>query len=296
MLLPDNMRLIGNLESEAKARKFGDYLAGLDIKNELEAETDGAWGIWVYSEEQLEISRQLLQKFRENPNDPQYASSEGKTAELLEREEKAQEDYEKKVVTGATLWNRGGFGIITTTFLSVSILAAFASKLNGDAHQLDVLRLSNSLTGILPEIQRGEVWRLVTPIFIHFGFLHLLFNMMMLIDLGSRIENREHPVVYVGMILLIAGLSNLGQFFFGGGWNFGGMSGVIYGLFGFIWIRGKSDPQSGYFIDSMLVIMMLVWFVLSFRMPHVANWCHAVGLALGMAWGALPWLKRGIRG
>lgn len=292
MFLSDIMRLIGHLESEAKARRFGDYLAGLEIKNELEGETDGSWGVWVYSEEQIEASRQLFEQFKTHPDEPKYSQSAGKTAELLEREEQAQTAYSKKVVSGKTLWDRGGMGLITTTILAVSVMAAFISKLDGEAHQLDVFRISQSFTEILPEVRHGEVWRLITPIFIHFGVIHLLFNMLMLIDLGSRIESREHPGVFIALFLTIAILSNLGQYFIGHSTGFGGMSGVVYGFFGYIWIRSKSAPFSGYLLDSMTVMMMLVWFFFCFQTAYVANWAHAAGLLVGMAWGALPWVTR----
>ena len=46
----------------------------------------------------------------------------------------------------------------------------------------------------MPSIQAGQVWRLVTPVFLHADLgsnpLHLLFNMLMLFDLGTLVERR----------------------------------------------------------------------------------------------------------
>jgi GlpG protein len=95
---------------------------------------------------------------------------------------------------------------------------------------------------------------------------------------------------------VIAGLSNLGQMYMSGP-GFGGMSGVVYGLLGYIWIRGKFDPASGLYLHSSTVIMMLIWFFICFApnaipgMPRIANTAHAVGLVSGMVWGYLSSLK-----
>ena len=115
----------------------------------------------------------------------------------------------------------------------------------------------------LPEILHGQLWRLVTPIFIHFGVLHIFFNMLWLRDLGSMIEGRQSSWLLAVLVLVIAACSNLAQFCFGGP-MFGGMSGVVYGLLGYIWMRGKFDPGSGLYLHPSTVTMMIIWFFACF--------------------------------
>jgi GlpG protein len=65
------------------------------------------------------------------------------------------------------------------------------------------------------------------------------------------------------------------------------MSGVDYGLLGFLWIRGKYDPRAGFELNPGSVKMMLIWLVLCYTglMGSIANMAHTVGLLTGMAWG-----------
>jgi membrane associated rhomboid family serine protease len=140
--------------------------------------------------------------------------------------------------------------------------------------------------GVLPEVFRGEAWRLVTPIFIHFGLLHLLFNLTMLWNLGGAIEGR-FGAMYFGILVGVLALgSNLAQVFWSSP-NFGGMSGVDYGLFGFLWIRGNRDRYATWQVPSGTVRVMLIWFFVCAIgvIPDVANGAHAGGLLIGMIWG-----------
>jgi GlpG protein len=144
----------------------------------------------------------------------------------------------------------------------------------------------------LPEICHGQIWRLITPIFIHFGTWHILFNLLWLHDLGSMIEGRQSSGRLAVLVLVIGACSNLAQFYYRGP-MFGGMSGVVYGLLGYVWIRGKFDPGSGLYLHPTTVIMMILWFLACFTplVPNVANAVHTVGFGMGIAWGYLSSLR-----
>jgi GlpG protein len=122
--------------------------------------------------------------------------------------------------------------------------------------------------------------------FVHFGLLHLLFNLLWLKDLGSLIEHSQGWRHLLLLVLVIAGLSNFAQYVVSGP-TFGGMSGVVYGLLGFVWLRGKFDPRSGLHVDRQTVVMMVIWFFLCLvgLIPHVANTVHGVGFGVGLIWG-----------
>jgi GlpG protein len=112
-------------------------------------------------------------------------------------------------------------------------------------------------------------------------------------DLGSMIEARQSTLQLALLVLVTTAGSNLGEYWFGHTAVFGGMSGVLYALLGYIWMRGKFDPGSGLFLHPSTVTMMLIWLVVCYTgyIGPIANAAHLVGLAIGMAWGFLSSLR-----
>ena len=289
------MRLIGHLGSEGSARTFGDYLYAQGIENQIEHDQPEGWGIWVSDEGKLKEAGELLTAYRENPAAQKYQDEAKKAAALRAAKEAEQAAYLKKVQSRRNLFRplrSYGVGPLTFALIAASVTVFILSKMGEDARPIMGLFISTvATTGnpTLPEIRHGELWRLFTPIFIHFGLIHILFNMLWLRDLGSMIEGRQSSFHLAALVVVIAACSNLAQVYIGHSPVFGGMSGVVYGLLGYIWIRGRFDPGSGLFLHQSTVMMMLIWFFacLVGIIPHVANAAHGAGLVLGMVWGFL---------
>lgn len=175
---------------------------------------------------------------------------------------------------------------VTTSLIVVCLVVALGSGMGSAMGTLHPLFISLYDGAGLPEIRSGQIWRLLTPIFIHFGILHLAFNMLWLWDLGSGVE-RVMGSVYLGAMVVVMGvLANVAQYAWDGP-AFGGMSGVVYGLLGYIWMQGRYNPYFGLYLHRPIVVMMLVWYVLCWTgiFGPIANMAHTVGLALGVAWG-----------
>jgi GlpG protein len=297
-----DMRLIGHLGEESAARTFADYLYVQGIENQLDHQKDDGWAIWILDEDKIQRATGLLSAFRDNPADPRYRTEGKAAAELRAEQEKDQEAYRKKLRSRRHLFRPltpYGFGPLTFLMIVGSVTVFFLSKFGTDPQPIMGLFITGFDEGVfqydppLPEVRRGEIWRLFTPMFIHFGPLHVIFNMLWLRDLGSMIEGRQSSVHLLLLVLVIAACSNVAEFYFSRTPNFGGMSGVVYGLLGYVWIRGKLDPASGLFLHKYTVPMMISWFLaclLKF-IPNVANTAHAVGLLMGMAWGYLSSLR-----
>ena len=297
------MRTIGKLASETAAARFSDFLYVRGIENQFEPEDDGTFSLWIMDDTKMANASELLASFRTNPDAATYDS--GAVAEKQRREETESGRASRATVADA---DRVGYErnfqatpYFTYLLILISVAVAIYSKLGEDAiaiHHLfiadfdavgDYVRWHHGLV----DVRAGQVWRLVTPIFIHFGLPHILFNMMMLKDVGTFIEGRFGGAYLLGLVAVSGALSNLGQYFWGGP-IFGGMSGVVYALFGFLWMRGKHDRTAGWQVNPQTVYWLIGWFVICLVgiIPHVANACLAVGLAIGMAWG---WLSARMR-
>ena len=87
--------------------------------------------------------------------------------------------------------------------------------------------------------------------------------MFWLYDLGSQIESKKGSKFFVTFLIIIAIISNLTQFFVNGP-AFGGMSGVVYGLFGYVWVKSRLDPADGFHIDPTVAMIMFGFFALCF--------------------------------
>ena len=155
----------------------------------------------------------------------------------------------------------------------------------------------------LASLEAGQWWRLVSPMLIHFGILHLAMNALWYWELGRRIEFRQGGFALLGLTLLFGLLSNFAQFWFGGPSLFGGLSGVLYGLLGYCWIFQLLAPTPAYVLPRGVLAMMLIWLLVcltgvidTLGFGSIANAAHVGGLlagcAAGLVGGALARLRR----
>ena len=144
----------------------------------------------------------------------------------------------------------------------------------------------------------GQYWRLLTPAFLHFGWLHIVFNSLWLWELGTRVERVMGSLNMAGLFCVIALVSNTCQYVFGGPGLFGGMSGVVYGLLGFSWVAPLLQPRWPIQPAPAIMLFMIGWLVICLvglvevlGFGAIANAAHLGGLVcgavLGAAFGAL---------
>lgn len=320
------MRLIGSILDERHARRLSAYLFTQGIQNHVD-QTDQQFEIWVKDEDQLERSKTCFSEFIENPNDTKYRAAVDQADSLARQQEKKRLEIQKRVVRINPRQPGKRRQPLTLLLIGIAIFVALATNF-GDSKSLDkpVFRALafNGLTGEaleeeliasngqvqeisrLASIRRGELWRLITPIFIHFSVMHILFNSIMLYQLGGRVENRYGTLWMAALVISSAIVSNLVQCLVpesvGGSVPtiingvllnlLGGLSGVVFAMFGFVWMKSLFDRSSGFYLPPSSVIIIMGYFFFC-MLPgsgellggQVANWAHAGGLAVGMITG-----------
>jgi len=303
------MRKVGTLSTERDAKAFHDFLFSRGIENSEEAEDGGVFAIWVHDDDRFPEAGELLARYRSAPDAPEFSGASEVAARIRAESAKADRRRRSAVIDEARIgYERNFLGQawvpILFAVLSVAVTLYTDFFQNPKAMQHVYISLvphePGSGTGsavFLPEVRNGEVWRLITPIFAHGGYLHILFNMMWLVQLGRFIETRFGAWKLLALILAIGIGSNIAEYLWMSPY-FGGMSGVNYGLFGFLWMKGKFDRNQDWQLHPQTVQVMLVWMVLCYTgmLGPIANAAHTVGLLIGAALGIssarlVPWLQ-----
>ena len=158
------------------------------------------------------------------------------------------------------------------------------------------------------KITQGQLWRLLSPVFLHGGFLHILFNMLWLYMLGKQIEERIKNWQYLLLTILIGVISNTCQYLVSGP-LFIGYSGIICGLAGFIWVRQKRAPWEGYPLQRSALVFLGIFIVGMFALQaasfilvrynianfplNIANTAHLSGAAVGIVFGKMSFFSKG---
>jgi rhomboid protease GluP len=160
----------------------------------------------------------------------------------------------------------------------------------GDGHRFGDLTL--------PEVRRGEIWRLITCTFVHYSILHIGLNLFAMYQLGTLVESWYGSPQFVFIYGVIAGFGNLIAVLVRSynGWgprvHSGGGSVVILGLVGLCAVVGwRLRARMGPLLYRQMVGVLIVTALLGIALPrYIDNWGHAggalVGAVLGFGHGA----------
>ncbi|MCZ6501271.1 MAG: rhomboid family intramembrane serine protease, partial [Gammaproteobacteria bacterium] len=146
-------------------------------------------------------------------------------------------------------------------------------------------------------LESHQYWRLLTPMFIHFGWIHIVFNLLWVWEIGRRVEMISGSSV----LLLVTIVSSLGanilQYVMTGPGLFGGMSGVIFGYLGHSFIWDKLVPDRTMGLRPGIYVFMMAFLAVGFTgaidllgMGSLANGAHLGGLLGGLLTGVVAGL------
>lgn len=264
------------------ALALSDYLRSVGIDNHITKDAEGH-AILLEQDADSARARQEVETFVTDPANPRYWQASWQAGQV--QAEPVYDDASQPAAT-ANWWARAGwltrlvalFCAVVYTALSMSPEAVF-----------DVLRYPAELT---VAAINGQWWRLLTPAILHFSLMHIAFNLLWWWELGGLVERGQSAARLLGITVVIALVSNAAQGMEYGP-KFGGLSGVIYGLLGYLWIYPLLNPAAGFRMRKEILWFMLGWLALGYTglidviLGPVSNIGHLSGLLAGMVLGAL---------
>lgn len=322
------MRELHSFADESQATLLANVLQLRSMPAEVTPE-ENTWTVWVHRDDDRERAREVLAAFQQNPDAPEFQSA-GKLIQAQRAEARAKEKARQKLqMRIQDRWSGVWWKCYpaTMTLIGISVAVVFLCtdwKKATDGGSLFPSTCNNELSTIrnalfiqppvfalalpfgdraifgppslMDIIRSGQLWRFVTPIFLHFSVLHILFNMMWLRNLGRSIEFVRGTPRFVLLILALAILSNIGQYW----WTmtyyssppavparFGGMSGVVFGLIGYLWMKGRTQPRQGLAIPNDQLVWAVLWMLLCIggAFGAIANAAHVTGFLAGIVLG-----------
>ena len=265
----------------AAARLFASYLQGHGISAQVERAGD-LYLLLLDDPATLVDAQAHLALFVQDPLNPRYNTVAWQTGGL-----KPPAASTTPSPLFSVQW-LGSLGPVVKAVLIACVLIYLSPLLLGEGLYRAML-MPDSL-----DVLMRQPWRLFTPMFLHFHILHIVFNLLWWMELGRIIERFQSSSQLVLVTLVTAGVSALAQFSVTGP-NFGGLSGVVYGLLGYLWLYGKVNPAAGYQLRKEIVWLMLGWLILCYVgfTGVIANEAHLGGLLSGCVLGALTgWWRR----
>lgn len=267
------------------ALAFSDYLRSLNIPNHLEPVSEG-FAIILESADDRDRALAEAQAFVTKPDDAKYWQASWQTGAV----QKEAVYNEAAAVAGEpwwrVWWHRGGW--VTRAVAAICLLFFAAELIWGDA-ALDVLGYAD---GISLDALQGQWWRLITPAFLHFGVLHITFNLLWWWELAALVEKAQSSWRLLALTAVIILVSNAAQFL-SYGTGFGGLSAVVYGLVGYLWLYPVADPSATFRLRGSIVAFLLGWLALGYTgifdaiFGKISNNGHLAGLLAGSALGLL---------
>jgi membrane associated rhomboid family serine protease len=143
-----------------------------------------------------------------------------------------------------------------------------------------------------PAIAAGDWWRLVTPVFLHLGVLHVFFNTYILWVAGRHVEEEVGPRLMFFVYMATGILGFVASYATGTALS-GGASGAVSGLLGFVLVRRRLvDGDFRNPITMWIIQLIVLTAIFGLVVARVDNAAHVGGIVPG---AAIAWLLTRVR-
>ncbi|MFT7490551.1 MAG: GlpG protein [Pseudohongiellaceae bacterium] len=274
-----------------------EHLSNLNISSRV-TEERGEQQLWIAEQEKLLATAELSAQWvagklllEQEPSLPAYATPSIGSTEL---ELKVSERKYYKLAVGLHFAKLlpVTLGLILLGLIGTALISADRQQLSFAEPFLFQGLSENYFVSLSEGLAAGEYWRFVTPTFLHFGFLHVLFNALILWEVGRRIELAKGSLHYLGFILLASVVSNMSQYSVMNNSIFGGLSGVVYGVIGYVAVYQEFIKHPVLQFNKATIVFFIVWLLLGvfgvidvFIEGSIANAAHVSGLLAGAIFG-----------
>lgn len=177
---------------------------------------------------------------------------------------------------------------VTPLLIVVNIVVFLLQTVAGGSTDLCTLIQFGAKFNLL--IRAGQYWRLFTPVFLHVGILHLIFNQYALWIVGRDVERLFGSVRFVFIYFLAGVWGSIVSMMFSNAIS-AGASGAIFGLVGaevaFFWRNREQFGEVGrrQIFNLLVIVALNLFFGLS--VEGIDNWGHIGGLLSGFLFGSM---------
>lgn len=268
------MRLIGSFDDKKQAKHFCNYLNGQGMDSQVR-QHDETFEVWVLDNDAVQGAKAHYVHFKRDPHDSRFQTR-------YKDHVRKQRVKDRELKRHYRQYFRRASGNQVTISLIIMCVAIYLLTLSALRNSIFASLLISVPGYAASSVWAVQPWRLFTPMFLHYSIWHILFNLFWLYDFGTLVEAQDGKIFYIILVLIASLGSGLLQFVVAGPF-FGGMSGVVYALFAYIWISSRYNLRSGYYMSNTIAIWMVGWFVLCFLgfLGPVANYGHLGGLIVG---------------
>ncbi|KRM13210.1 rhomboid family intramembrane serine protease [Paucilactobacillus suebicus] len=173
----------------------------------------------------------------------------------------------------------------TQAIVLIQVIVFILMTVAGGSTNTQILIEFGAKVGTL--IQEGQWWRLITPVFLHIGLMHLVVNSVTVYYIGTQIENMFGHARFLSIYFVSALTGNLASFVFLPNSLSAGASTAIFGLFGAFLMLGESFHHNPYIrlLSRQFLTFVAINLVFDLFMPGIDIYGHLGGLVGGFLMG-----------